>query len=168
MDYSDWAPRDVRALIAQASYRARPPACAPDMPRPTFAFCRSPEPLTFAFCMRNPRPCPILEVGEAGCRQMGAMARGDDVCTAFPSTAFGGQGSAGGRSNGYFRLLAGRFGVLPYRLLLLTLKSELLQAGVPVRHIEEGRNVPMFSSGWPWSLQAYSRQYGGFHASHSP
>lgn len=95
--------------------------------------------------MRNPRPCPILEVGEAGCRQMGAMARGDDVCTAFPKYRIW---RAGELVEEVTDISAYWQDDLVYFLIgcSFSFESELLQAGVPVRHIEEGRNVPMFNT----------------------
>ena len=118
MDYSDWAPRDVRALISAGKLQGQTSGMCAGYAQANLCILPKAQAFDFLlFCMRNPRPCPILEVGEAGCRQMGAMARGDDVCTAFPKYRIW-RGGAGGRSNGYFRLLAGRFGVLPYRLFL--------------------------------------------------
>lgn len=57
MDYSDWAPRDARALISAGKLQGQTLACAPDMPRPTFAFCRRHRPLTFCFFV-----CAILDL----------------------------------------------------------------------------------------------------------
>lgn len=94
MDYSDWAPRDVRALISAGKLQGQTSGMCAGYAQANLCILPKAQAFDFLlFCMRNPRPCPILEVGEAG--------RG-----------------AGGRSNGYFRLLAGRFGVLPYWLFL--------------------------------------------------
>ena len=85
MDYSDWAPRDVRALISAGKLQGQTSGMCAGYAQANLCILPKAEAFDFLlFCMRNPRPCPILEVGEAGCRQMGAMARGDDVCTAFP------------------------------------------------------------------------------------
>ena len=103
MDYSDWAPRDVRALISAGKLQGQTSGMCAGYAQANLCILPKAQAFDFLlFCMRNPRPCPILEVGEAGCRQVPHLA---------------GRG-AGGRSNGYFRLLAGRFGVLPDRLLL--------------------------------------------------
>ena len=85
MDYSDWAPRDVRALISAGKLQGQTSGMCAGYAQANLCILPKAQAFDFLlFCMRNPRPCPILEVGEAGCRQMGAMARGDDVCTAFP------------------------------------------------------------------------------------
>ena len=36
------------------------------------------------FCMRNPKPCPILEVGDVGSRVIRTMADGGDICRDIP------------------------------------------------------------------------------------
>jgi uncharacterized protein YcsI (UPF0317 family) len=95
------------------------------------------------FCERNPRPCPLLDVTDPGCLEPTTVAPGADVRTDVP------------------RYCAYRYGELieePFDLrswwrddlvsFLLgcsfTFENALLQAGLPVRHVEQGRNVPMY------------------------
>ena len=86
MDYSDWAPRDVRALISAGKLQGQTSGMCAGYAQANLCILPKAQAFDFLlFCMRNPRPCPILEVGEAGCRQM--------CVPPFPSTAFGGQGS---------------------------------------------------------------------------
>ena len=49
MDYSDWAPRDVRALISAGKLQGQTSGMCAGYARPTFAFCRRHRPLTFCF-----------------------------------------------------------------------------------------------------------------------
>ena len=146
MDYSDWAPRDVRALISAGKLQGQTSGMCAGYAQANLCILPKAQAFDFLlFCMRNPRPCPILEVGEAGCRQMGAMARGDDVCTAFPKYRIW---RAGELVEEVTDISAYWQDDLVYFLIgcSFSFESELLQAGVPVRHIEEGRNVPMFNT----------------------
>ena len=149
MDYSDWAPRDVRALISAGKLQGQTSGMCAGYAQANLCILPKAQAFDFLlFCMRNPRPCPILEVGEAGCRQMGAMARGDDVCTAFPKYRIW---RAGELVEEVTDISAYWQDDLVYFLIgcSFSFESELLQAGVPVRHIEEGRNVPMFNTNLP-------------------
>ena len=142
MDYSDWAPRDVRALISAGKLQGQTSGMCAGYAQANLCILPKAQAFDFLlFCMRNPRPCPILEVGEVGCRQMGAMARGDDVCTAFPKYRIW---RAGELVEEVTDISAYWQDDLVYFLIgcSFSFESELLQAGVPVRHIEEGRNVP--------------------------
>ena len=141
MDYSDWAPRDVRALISAGKLQGQTSGMCAGYAQANLCILPKAQAFDFLlFCMRNPRPCPILEVGEAGC-----MARGDDVCTAFPKYRIW---RAGELVEEVTDISAYWQDDLVYFLIgcSFSFESELLQAGVPVRHIEEGRNVPMFNT----------------------
>ena len=95
------------------------------------------------FCQRNPKPCPLLEVTEAGCPEPQAIASGADVRTDVPRYRVYQHGElvdepmdlkAWWRDDLVAFLLGCSF----------TFESALLQAGVPVRHVEMGCNVPMY------------------------
>jgi uncharacterized protein YcsI (UPF0317 family) len=95
------------------------------------------------FCDLNPKPCPLLDVTGAGDPEPKKVAPGADVRTDLPR---------------YCVYRDGKLVEEPANLLhwwsadlvafllgcSFTFENALLEAGVPVRHIEEGRNVPMF------------------------
>jgi uncharacterized protein YcsI (UPF0317 family) len=95
------------------------------------------------FCHRNPKPCPLLDVVEAGSAEPKAVAPGADLRTDLPQ---------------YRVYLDGKLADEPYHLhdwwrddlvsFLLgcsfTFENALLKAGIPVRHVERGCNVPMY------------------------
>lgn len=100
------------------------------------------------FCQRNPKPCPILEVLEPGRYQTRAMADGADVRTDLP------------------RYHIFREGVLREQVISIqdvweetfvtfllgcsfSFEEALVRNDIPVRHIEERRNVPMFKTSLP-------------------
>src|SRR5262245_49099283 len=95
------------------------------------------------FCRRNPRPCPLLDVTDPGVAEPRAVAPGADVRLDVP------------------RYRAYRHGELVEECLTLThwwrddlvafllgcsftFENALAQAGLPLRHVEMGRNVPMY------------------------
>ncbi len=95
------------------------------------------------FCHRNPKPCPLLDVTDVGSPVPRYLAPSADLRTDIP------------------RYLVYRDGKLEAQLLHLydvwqgdmvgfllgcsfTFEAALLAAGIPVRHIEENVNVPMY------------------------
>lgn len=100
------------------------------------------------FCQRNPRPCPVLDVTEPGDPVPGGLAPKADIRSDLPR----------------YRVL--RDGVLedePLDIMDIwredlvgfllgcsfTFEGALIEAGVPVRHIEMGVNVPMYITNIP-------------------
>src|SRR5262245_37409969 len=95
------------------------------------------------FCQRNPKPCPLLDVTEPGDAEPRTVAAGADLRTDVPRYRIYRDGQctdepldlqAHWRPDFVGFLLGCSF----------TFENALLAAGLPVRHIEEGRNVPMY------------------------
>ena len=94
------------------------------------------------FAGRNPKPCPLLEATEPGTARS-VLAPGADLRTDVPAYRVWRDGEC----------LAETTDVTEYwrddlvTLLLgcsFTFERALLRAGVPIRHLEQDRNVPMF------------------------
>ena len=61
MDYSDWAPRDVRALISAGKLQGQTSGMCAGYAQANLCILPKAQAFDFLlFCMRNPRPCPIL------------------------------------------------------------------------------------------------------------
>ncbi len=96
----------------------------------------------FLFCQRNPKPCPVLEVLDPGCWEPAATAPGADIRTDCPRyRVFRGDSV---EERGDVRDLWREDFVTFLLGCSFTFEHALLQAGVPVRHVELGRNVPMY------------------------
>ncbi len=95
------------------------------------------------FCQRNPKPCPLLDVTEPGDAEPKFVAPGADLRTDVPCYCVFQNGELIDEPS---RLLAWWRDDLVGFLLgcSFTFENALLQAGVPVRHLEQGRNVPMY------------------------
>ncbi len=95
------------------------------------------------FCQRNPKPCPLLDVTEPGSAEPVLVAPGADLREDLPAYRVYRDGElidepthlrAWWRDDLVCFLLGCSF----------TFENALLQAGVPLRHVEAGCNVPMY------------------------
>lgn len=94
------------------------------------------------FCQRNPKPCPVLDVTDAGATTT-VLAPGADLRTDLPRYRVWRDGKPVDEPTDvreYWRhdLVSFLIGCS------FTFEWALRRAGVPVRHIEQGRNVPMY------------------------
>lgn len=95
------------------------------------------------FCQRNPKPCPLLDVTEPGDPEPKAVAPGADLRTDLPAYRVWRDGELVEEPTEVTKhwrddLVAFVIGCS------FTFENALLEAGVPLRHIEEGVNVPMY------------------------
>src|SRR3990172_2369003 len=95
------------------------------------------------FCQRNPRPCPLIEVTDVGSPEPAGGAPGADLRTDVPKYRIYKDGEMADEVTDitpYWRddLVAFLLGCS------FTFEWALLDAGVPMRHIEQGRNVAMW------------------------
>ncbi|MBY0525984.1 MAG: putative hydro-lyase [Gemmataceae bacterium] len=95
------------------------------------------------FCQRNPKPCPLLDVTEPGSAEPRLVAAGADLRTDLPRYRIYRDGVLVEEPtdlNSVWRedLVAFVIGCS------YTFENALQQAGLPVRHIEAGCNVPMY------------------------
>ncbi|MCE8014994.1 putative hydro-lyase [Halomonas sp. MCCC 1A17488] len=100
------------------------------------------------FCQANPKPCPLLAVSEPGARSCATLGSDLDLARDVPAYRVFREG----------RLQATvsdveaewRDDLVTFALgCSFTFEHALQQAGLPVRHIEEGRNVPMYRTSIP-------------------
>jgi uncharacterized protein YcsI (UPF0317 family) len=95
------------------------------------------------FCQRNPKPCPLLDVTEPGNPEPKLVAPGADLRTDLPRYRVYRHGELVEEPADLLRWW--RDDLVGFLLgCSFTFENALLQAGVPVRHIEQGCNVPMY------------------------
>jgi uncharacterized protein YcsI (UPF0317 family) len=95
------------------------------------------------FCQRNPKPCPVLAVTEPGQVCPGAIAHDADLRTDLPKYRVWQDGQLVDEPTEISRYWQDDF----VSFLIgcsFTFEDALLRAGVPVRHVELQRNVPMY------------------------
>jgi uncharacterized protein YcsI (UPF0317 family) len=105
-----------------------------------------PQSLAFEFllfCQRNPKPCPLLEVTDPGSPEPRELAPGADLRTDLPRYRVYQRGELVGEPNDIRR--SWRDDLVAFLLgCSFGFEDAMQRAGLPVRHIEEGRNVPMY------------------------
>lgn len=95
------------------------------------------------FCQRNPKPCPLLDVTEPGDPEPKYAAPGSDLRTDLPAYRVWRDGVLEGETDNVVRYW--RDDLVSFVIgCSFTFENALLAAGVPVRHIEQGVNVPMY------------------------
>jgi uncharacterized protein YcsI (UPF0317 family) len=95
------------------------------------------------FCRRNPRPCPLLEVTASGDFVPRRIAPDADIRTDLPSYRVWRNGDLIDEPTEITSLW--RDDLVAFLIgCSFSFEAALLDAGLPVRHIELGCNVPMF------------------------
>ncbi len=95
------------------------------------------------FCQRNPRPCPLLDVTEPGDPEAKLVAPGSDLRTDLPAYRVWRNGELVAEPTNI--TAHWRDDLVSFVIgCSFTFENALLAAGIPVRHIEQNVNVPMY------------------------
>ncbi|PJI08620.1 MULTISPECIES: putative hydro-lyase [Clostridium] len=144
MEYSNMKPYDVRKLIRQEKITT-----------PTAGMCSGyaqanlvilPKELAYDFLLftqRNPKSCPILEVSDVGDKKLKYLGEDIDITSDIPKYRVYEDGILTGEYTNIADLWREDF----VSFLIgcsFSFESELIEANIPIRHIEENCNVPMF------------------------
>ena len=142
-------PSEIREAIRKGSYRKPTAGLAPGYVQANLVILRKTLAFDFLlFCQRNPKPCPVLEVLEPGVYHTRVMADKADVRTDIPLYNIYRNGSLQTTASDILGLWENDF----VTFLLgcsFSFEEALLKNDIPVRHIEEGLNVPMFKTSIP-------------------
>jgi len=94
------------------------------------------------FCQRNPRPCPLLGVTDPGAYEP-ACARGGDLRTDLPRYRLFRDGAIAAELDDLLSVF--RDDLVSFLIgCSFSFEAALLDEGFEVRHLTEGRNVPMY------------------------
>lgn len=97
------------------------------------------------FAQRNPKPCPILEVGDKGSYLTKYIADGGDIRVDIPKYRIYENGSITSEVNDIKKLWQDDF-VFFLLGCSFSFEQALIQAGLEIRHISESVNVPMYTT----------------------
>lgn len=101
------------------------------------------------YAQRNPRPCPILDVLEAG-RVETPMAPGSDIRTDIGAYRIWRDGELAEQTPDASAAWAEHPDLVSFLIgCSFTFESGLVEAGIEIRHQSLGRNVPMYLTGRP-------------------
>ena len=141
-----WSPRRLREAFRQGELNRPTSGLAMGYTQANLVVL--PQDLAFdflLFCQRNPKPCPVIEVVEAGGADPRLTAPGADLRTDLPRyrvfrdgqlTAEVSDITSHWRADFVSFLLGCSF----------TFEAALLQAGIELRHTREGKNVAMYKT----------------------
>jgi uncharacterized protein YcsI (UPF0317 family) len=95
------------------------------------------------FCERNPKPCPLLAVSQAGSPRLPELGEDLDIRTDVPRYRVFRNGELESEVSDLRELW--RSDLVSFVLgCSFSFEEALLQAGLPLRYVEQGRNVPMY------------------------
>ncbi|MTH79050.1 putative hydro-lyase [Paracoccus aestuariivivens] len=98
------------------------------------------------YAQRNPKPCPVLDVTEAG-RFDTALASGADLRTDLPLYRIWRDGKLAEEVSDATDAWAEHPDLVTFLIgCSFTFETPLLEAGIEIRHITQGCNVPMYST----------------------
>jgi uncharacterized protein YcsI (UPF0317 family) len=104
---------------------------------------------TLLFTQRNPKPCPVLEVIEQG-QVESRLAPGSDIRTDIGRYRIWRDGELDEEVADATAAWAEHPDLVSFLIgCSFTFESGLVQAGIPIRHQELGRNVPMYRTSVP-------------------
>ena len=144
LDMSGRDAREVRARVRDGKYAGPTAGLASGFAQANLVVL--PEEYAFdflKFCVRNPKPCPVLEVTETGSPEPVVTAPGADLRTDVPKYRVYEHGELVEEPQDILHLwredLVGFLTGCSF-----TFEAALLAAGLRIAHVEQGRNVPMY------------------------
>lgn len=144
MNGSTMKPSQARSLIRQGEFTGQTSGMCDGYAQGNLLVLPRAQAYDFLlFTQRNPKSCPVLEVGDVGSRLVRKMADHGDIARDIPKYRVWKNGELAEECTDISHLWQPDF---VYFLIgcSFSFEGELLSAGVPVRHIEEGKNVPMY------------------------
>ena len=149
MDDTTMIPAKVRELIREGKITGPTAGMCAGYAQANLAVM--PKDLAYDFLLftqRNPKSCPILEVSDVGSRELKYIAKGADIARDIPKYRVYEKGVLTGEYTDVSDFW--REDLVSFLIgCSFSFEADLLDNGVPVRHIEEGRNVPMFMTNIP-------------------
>ncbi len=137
---------EVRAAIRDGSYRGHTAGLAAGKLQCNLAILPERFALDFLrFCQRNPKPCPLVGVGDSGDPKLPTLGRDIDIRTDVSKYRVFRDGQFSEEVTDISDHWTDDLVTVALGCSF-TFENALLRNGVPVRHIETGKNVPMFRS----------------------
>ena len=140
-------PVEARRLIRAGTFAAPTSGLCPGYAQANLIILPKEQAYDFLlFAQRNPKPCPLLEVTETGAREATICATDCDIATDFPKYRIYEHGELVAEVTDvadYWRddLVSFVIGCS------FSFESELVEAGIEMRHNTMGRNVSMYLTG---------------------
>lgn len=146
MNYSEMSPREVRALIREKKITGPTAGMSAGYAQANLVVLPADLAYDFLlFAQRNPKSCPLLEVSDKGSRALHSIAQDTDITNDLPKYRIYRNGELDGEYTDVEQFWCDD--LVSFLIgCSFSFESALLEAGVPVRHIEESCNVPMYKT----------------------
>jgi len=137
---------DVRAAIRTGSYTGHTAGLAAGKLQCNLAIIPEQFALDFLrFCLRNPKPCPLVGVGDTGNPLLPTLGRDIDIRSDVSKYRVFKNGVMQAEVTDIADIWQDDLVTVALGCSF-TFENALLRNGIPVRHIDSGKNVPMFRS----------------------
>ena len=145
--FHNLTPAELRAAIRRGDWRKPTAGLAPRYVQVNLAILPAAHAADFQrFCQRNPKPCPLIAVSEVGDPRMTMLGADLDIRTDVPRYRVFQHGEEVAQPNNV--LDHWRDDLVTFAIgCSFTFEHSLIEHGIGIRHIEQGRNVPMFRTG---------------------
>ena len=141
---SDLSSAQIRNLIRAGQHDAHTAGLAAGKLQCNIAILPEAYALDFLrFCQRNPKPCPLVGVSETGDPMLPTLGRDIDIRTDVPRYRVFSDGDFAEEVTDISDRWASDLVTVALGCSF-TFENALMRNGMPVRHIEQGRNVPMY------------------------
>ena len=143
-DFASTSPAEIRAMIGRGDWTGPTPGMARGHVQANLVILPREWAYDFLlFAQRNPKPCPILDVTEPGDSEPRLVAPGADLRTDLPRYRIWRDGELVDEPTDI--VSHWRDDLVGFLLgCSFSFEGALLEASIPVRHIECGCNVPMY------------------------
>jgi len=148
-NFQQHTPQEIRAFIRKGTWDKPTAGLAMGYAQANLVIL--PEKYAFdflLFCQRNPKPCPLLEILEPGKFRTEILSSDADIRTDIPRYTI----YRKGKSEGTVQEIKGLWKRDFVSFLLgcsFSFEEALLRSKIPIRHLEEKKNVSMFVTNIP-------------------
>ncbi|MFK2825540.1 putative hydro-lyase [Bacillus sp. B190/17] len=149
INYEYMAPSEVRELIRKQEITEPTAGMSKGFTQANLVILKKEYAFDFLlFCQRNPKPCPLLDVTEPGSFHPSKIAKEADIRKDIPKYRIYKDGVFTEETTDITEYWEDD--MVGFLLgCSFTFETPLLDSGIPVRHIEENRNVPMYKTNIP-------------------
>ncbi len=137
-------PREIRRAIRRREHTGHTVGLAPGYVQGNLCIVPQQHAADFLlFCQRNPKPCPVLAVSEPGEPRLPALGNDLDIRTDIPSYRVFRDGKKAADVENLNELWT-KDSVAFVLGCSFSFEEALMEAGLPLRYVEQKKNVPMF------------------------
>jgi len=137
---------EARQAIRRGDWTRHTSGMAPRNAQGNLAILSSAQAMDFLlFCQRNPKPCPLLGVSEVGDPMLPTLGRDVDIRSDVPQYRLWKNGKLVEELNDIKHLW--RPDLVSFVLgCSFSFEHALMEAGIELRHVKEGKNVAMYKT----------------------